>query len=193
MRMHERTPTDVGGLIEAALQGNQRAYRELYRRFYWLVAAEIRAVVARRDVTKEIIQETFTCAFLRLGELRLRTRFVPWLRSIARCRAYDWLRAKYHEKLRFMSVLPVIVDPHPDPRVELELAEEEQLLQAGLEMMPEKDRWLLHAFHEQCRSLKEIAAELRKPLGTVKRRLHEARGRLRGLIESGVRLPRKAA
>jgi len=47
------------------------------------------------------------------------------------------------------------------------------------------DRETLEAFYLRGRSLKQMAREFETPVGTIKRRLHVARQRLKDVMESG--------
>jgi RNA polymerase sigma-70 factor (ECF subfamily) len=52
-------------------------------------------------------------------------------------------------------------------------------LWAGLDQLKPVDRATLVAFYIHGRSLKEMSREFETPIGTIKRRLHVARNRLR--------------
>jgi RNA polymerase sigma-70 factor (ECF subfamily) len=56
---------------------------------------------------------------------------------------------------------------------------------AGLKRLKELDRDTLVAFYIRGHSLKRIARDFETPVGTVKRRLHVARNRLRQVLERG--------
>ena len=54
-----------------------------------------------------------------------------------------------------------------------------------LERLKATDRETLTAFYIQGRSLKQMSREFETPIGTIKRRLHVARNRLRKQLEDG--------
>jgi RNA polymerase sigma-70 factor (ECF subfamily) len=56
----------------------------------------------------------------------------------------------------------------------------------ALARLPEKGRVAVHLFYVEGRPVSEIAATLEVPEGTVKRRLHDARARLRDLLLGAV-------
>jgi RNA polymerase sigma-70 factor (ECF subfamily) len=56
-------------------------------------------------------------------------------------------------------------------------------LKVGLARLKALDRATLEAFYIRGRSLKQIAREFDVPTGTVKRRLHVARARLKEVLE----------
>jgi RNA polymerase sigma-70 factor (ECF subfamily) len=76
--------------------------------------------------------------------------------------------------------------------------EQKAELYRGMERLKAMDRAALMAFYIRGRSLKQISRELEVPIGTVKRRLHVARIRLKRAMEGAaagapvkVRKPRR--
>ena len=72
-------------------------------------------------------------------------------------------------------------------------AERCEELRKGLEKLKRTDRETLVAFYIQGRSLKQMSREFETPVGTIKRRLHVARNRLRACLERGEDATRRAA
>src|SRR5204862_5205521 len=72
-------------------------------------------------------------------------------------------------------------------------AEENAELWVGLKQLKAIDRDTLVAFYIHGRSLKQMSREFETPVGTIKRRLHVARNRLRQQLERGEDAPRRRA
>src|SRR5205807_2188933 len=70
-----------------------------------------------------------------------------------------------------------------EPLDELVRAEQAAELYKGLERLKPVDRATLMAFYIRGRSLKQMSEEFETPIGTIKRRLHVARNRLRKQLE----------
>ena len=70
-----------------------------------------------------------------------------------------------------------------DPVEALVKAEQAAELYQALEQLKPVDRATLLAFYIRGRSLKQMAREFETPVGTIKRRLHVARNRLKRLLE----------
>jgi RNA polymerase sigma-70 factor (ECF subfamily) len=68
------------------------------------------------------------------------------------------------------------------PADEAERAEERAALRAGLRRLKAGDRATLEAFYLRGQSLKQMARTSGAPLGTIKRRLHVARKRLKDAL-----------
>lgn len=74
--------------IARAAQGEEEAFRELYRRYRPAVVRLVKAFAALDDDDLEdVVQETFTRAFKALPGLSNPRAFEPWLLTIARNRA----------------------------------------------------------------------------------------------------------
>src|SRR3954466_10782710 len=73
------------------------------------------------------------------------------------------------------------------PLAEMVKAEQAAALYRGLNRLKPVDRATLVAFYLRGRSLKQMSREFETPVGTIKRRLHVARNRLRGQLERGPR------
>jgi RNA polymerase sigma-70 factor (ECF subfamily) len=75
-----------------------------------------------------------------------------------------------------------IVEPE-DPAESVERSEREEILQKGIEALPEHQRAMIVMFHVESLSYEDIAATLDLPIGTVKSRLNRARLALREILE----------
>ena len=73
------------------------------------------------------------------------------------------------------------------PPEELERAEARAALHAGLRRLKAADRQTLEAFYLRGESLKQMSRTSGAPIGTVKRRLHVARLRLKAVLEGNPR------
>ena len=67
-------------------------------------------------------------------------------------------------------------------------SEQKAKLWAGLERLKPTDRATLVAFYIHGQSLKQMSREFETPIGTIKRRLHVARNRLRDVLEKEGRM-----
>ena len=70
-------------------------------------------------------------------------------------------------------------EPGGSPAAELMQLEDAEQLRFGLDRLGDLDRRTLQAFYFEGQSLKEMSVVFDSPIGTIKRRLHTARHRLR--------------
>ena len=77
--------------VAAARSGDRAAFGQLYQRHAAMVQAVI-LVRVPRDAAADLVHDVFLNAMRRLDTLRDDGAFAPWLASMARHRAIDWLR-----------------------------------------------------------------------------------------------------
>ncbi|MBN1441589.1 MAG: RNA polymerase sigma factor [Planctomycetes bacterium] len=90
---------DAPSLIARVLKGDREAFRPLVETYEPAVFGLCRRLLGCRGADAEdVAQETFLRAFERLGELKDRRRFAPWLYQIARSLCRDWTRRSAVER-----------------------------------------------------------------------------------------------
>jgi RNA polymerase sigma-70 factor (ECF subfamily) len=77
------------------------------------------------------------------------------------------------------GVLQGCVQARGESRLGIERDEEASQVREGLSQLRRLDRETLVAFYFEGQSLKQMSARFESPVGTIKRRLHTARHRLR--------------
>lgn len=155
---------------------------------------QVRAMRAAYLVTgdaalaEDIVQEAFLRAFERIGQFDAERSFGPWfVRSVVndsvkvatrRSRLVPLVREADDEG----QVHDALVDPDPGPEEWLErLALSDTVGEALRTLSPQRRAAVVLRYYLEL-SEPEIAGRLRWPLGTVKRRLHDARRHLRVLL-----------
>jgi RNA polymerase sigma-70 factor (ECF subfamily) len=132
---------------------------------------------------QELTQEVFIHAMTKLDQLRNLHCFAGWLRQITVRMAIN--RLTRHGPVQ--DAEPELFANTPaegdTPLEELVRAEQRKELWTGLNRLKAADRATLVAFYIRGRSLKQMSREFETPIGTIKRRLHVARKRLRRQIE----------
>jgi RNA polymerase sigma-70 factor, ECF subfamily len=178
-------------LARSASRGDKQAFGRLVdlhkRAVYGLCFRLLREAEEARDAA----QETFVRAYAALERYDPRQPFVPWILRIARNHCLDLVRR------RVPHVRRVELDADPDGSGGLDLADPAALaadvvlehretaatLAKAVEGLPPNYREVVHLFHVEHLSYKEIAATLDVPIGTVMTWLHRARARLRAALE----------
>lgn len=167
--MRERTDTE---LVAAARGGDRGAFAVLLDRHDRAVRAVVRRLLGADDV-EDVVQEAFLQAYLGLDRLRQPARFGSWLYAIAVNLAKMKLRSR-------RALLPGSMDGIAGS--ELEKAEVSELVRSALDALPAREReTLLLTYVEGLTSL-EVASLTGERPGTVRVRLHRARGRMRELL-----------
>jgi RNA polymerase sigma-70 factor (ECF subfamily) len=170
---------EVCGLVERAQAGDRFAYGALVTRFEPTVFAIAMARLRNPAEAQELCQEVFIHTMTRLAQLRDTRCFAGWLRQITVRMAINRLSRRAPLTTGKPAMLDGARAPGQGPLEEMVRIEECARLRRGLTRLKALDRQTLEAFYIRGRSLKQMSREFETPVGTIKRRLHVARKRLK--------------
>jgi RNA polymerase sigma-70 factor (ECF subfamily) len=170
---------DITKLVERARDGDRAAYGELVERFQPTVYALALSRLRNPNEAQELVQEVFIHAMTKLSQLRDVHCFAGWLRQITERMAINRLTRRGPVRGAEPAVLENVRAAAVSPLEELVRMEQKAQLWAGLDRLKPVDRATLVAFYIHGQSLKQMSREFETPIGTIKRRLHVARNRLR--------------
>jgi RNA polymerase sigma-70 factor (ECF subfamily) len=183
---------EIVALIKRAQAGDRAAFGELVQRFQPAVYAV--ALARLRDVNEavELTQEVFIHAMGKLDQLRDPHCFVGWLRQITVRMAINRVSRKAPVQGAAPEVLQNAQAATDGPLDEIVRAEARAQIWDGLDRLKPIDRATLVDFYIRGRTIKQMSRAFETPIGTIKRRLHVARHRLKRAMEAepGVR-PRR--
>ena len=174
---------EVTELVLRAQTGDRAAYGELFRRFQGSVYAMALTRVHNPVEAQELAQEVFVHGMRKLPQLRDPRCFAGWLRRITARMAINRLSRRGPVSGAEPEFLDSVEGRVRGPVEELERNEAKAELHAGLKQLKDLDRETLEAFYLRGRSLKQMSREFETPVGTIKRRLHVARLRLKEVLE----------
>lgn len=178
---------EILDLIQNAQAGDRIAFGELTQRFQPAVFAVALARLRDPHEASELTQEVFIHAMLKLDQLRDPRCFVGWLRQIAVRMAINRVTRRLPIAGAEPEVLQNAAGDQETPLEEMIRAENRDEIQRGLARLKPIDRETLTAFYLQGRTLKQMSRQFETPIGTIKRRLHVARHRLKTVLESAPR------
>ncbi len=181
------TDTDYSALatlVRQAQDGNRDAFGVLVEQFERTVHAICLRRLGNSSEALELTQEVFLHVLQRIGQLREPERFAGWLRQVAVRMAINRATRRVALSCVDTDVLEGATSYLDNPLDSLISRERAERLWAGIERLKPLDREALVAFYIQGQSLIEIAEEFEAPIGTIKRRLHTARKRLKAELES---------
>ena len=183
---------EVTNLVERAQAGDRPAFGELVERFQPTVYAMALARLRNPNEAQELAQEVFVHVMTRLVQLRDPQCFAGWLRQITVRMAINRLTRRGPLQGVEPEVLEQTQASDAGPLDELVRSESRAEVWDGLERLKPVDRATLVSFYINGRTLKQMSREFETPIGTIKRRLHVARNRLRRQLERGPeRSPRR--
>ena len=176
---------EIKSLVEKAQAGDRAAYGELIERFQPTVYAVALARLRNPTEAQELAQEVFLHGMKKLPQLRDAQCFAGWLRQITVRMAINRLTRRGPLQKVEPEVLENAEAAGASPLEALVKAEQAAELYRGLDRLKPVDRATLMAFYIRGRSLKQMSREFETPIGTIKRRLHVARNRLKKTMERG--------
>lgn len=136
---------------------------------------------ACREDVEELTADVFLTLWEHRETLDLESDLRPWLATVARNRATDWLRLH-----RRTDPLPEeALDPSAGPEERTEQREWAARLWAAVDALPEPDRSLFVRYYYQEEKLKTIAGELGLSQTAAKQRLFRGRKTLKALLSEG--------
>ena len=124
-------------------------------------------------------QDVLIQAMRKLSQLREPERFPGWLRRITIRLAINRAVRRPPGTTYDPEMLGSIGAKRGTPLDEVLIGEQSNELWGGLKRLRELDRTTLVAFYFDGQSLIEMSDRFQSPVGTIKRRLHTARLRLR--------------
>ncbi len=178
--------TELASLVRRAQRGDREAFGRLVEQFERTVYAVCLRRLGNPSEALEMTQEVFLHVMKRIDQLREPERFAGWLRQVAARMAINRATRKLPPSSVETDILEGAGEIRDDPLDELIARERAQRLYEGLNRLKTLDRETLVAFYIQGQSLIEIADNHDAPVGTIKRRLHTARKRLRVELEDSV-------
>ena len=172
-------PRSDAELVEAVRSGDTQAFSDLYRAHAGAVRAVAASQVHDREAIADIVQDSFFRALRSLPSLQDPTRFRPWLLSIARHLATDYLRARGRVALVDDSTTYEMADSRPGPGSLAELHELAEQVQGCVAGLSSRDATAIVMVTQLGFTPEQVAEALGLTPGAAKVLLHRARRRMR--------------
>ncbi len=168
-------------LVIRAQAREQQAFRELVERYERRLLYYIRRILGDGSESADVSQEVWLRVFMKLPSLRAPEAFRVWLYKIAHDQTVSHLRRRPKESAATEKDLPAVAEG--DPRNELDILENAELVHGALERLSQPHREVLTLRFLEDLGLAEIAEIVGCDVGTVKSRLHYAKTSLREQME----------
>lgn len=173
-------------LIDQCLEGQSAAFGELVRKYQDRLYNTMVHVVGSAEEARDVVQEAFVQAFVKLESFQRNAAFYTWLYRIAFNTAISRRRKRKPtvsvEQGREEGGLEPC-DPGEAPEGRIEQKERVAQVQAGLAALSEEHRTVLVLKEMEGYRYEEIAEILDVPVGTVRSRLFRARAQLRDQLK----------
>ncbi len=172
-------------LVDKINNGDMDAFAELVERYEDMVYDAAYAVLGCAHNAEEVRQDVFIVAWKKLKSLKNVNRLGGWLYRITRNCSFDMLREvrKHNNSLPAdYAECTVTAVAECTPEKHFERSELAASMLAAMDTLSEPNRVATKLFYIDDCSIKEVARRLDIPLGTVRRRLHYSRKRLKEVM-----------
>lgn len=165
--------------IEAARQGDRTAFAAIVRHFKAMAYAVAYDQLRDPHLAEDAVQEAFTEAFLHIGKLREAEAFPGWFKTIVVRQCHRLLRPKrlrtlpLHEIADMAEVQAGLADL-------METKELRRRLHDSVAALPANMRIAVQLFYFYGYSLQQISHVVGAPVPALKKRLFDARRKLKG-------------
>jgi RNA polymerase sigma-70 factor, ECF subfamily len=180
-------PADAA-LMQRVLHGDSQALQFLYDRYSRPVYSLVLRIARQPASAEEIVQDVFLHLWRNAGRYQAsRGDLGPWLLTMARNRALDFLRLKGEKQRRREDSadfdLPPSAVAAPDFEGALDLNRRAERVRALMGSLPEAQRHAMELAFFEGMTHSEISRAMGEPLGTVKSWIRGGLMRLRKSFE----------
>ena len=178
METHPAAQSTDRELADAVLHyGEERAFRELYRRHSPRLLGFIARLLGRSEAEAEdAVQETWLRVCRSLGGFRWESSFSTWLLGVGLNVVRDEIR-------RCSRSIEIPMEEFPEPPAQRIFADERIDIERSISLLPDGYRMVLVLHDVEGMKHEEIAHRLDITAGTSKSQLSKARRALRGLLD----------
>jgi RNA polymerase sigma-70 factor (ECF subfamily) len=162
---------------------------ELFNKHYEYIFKVILSVVLDYEVAKDVTQETFMKAFLRIETLRDKDKFDKWIYSIAINTCKDSLRktSKLKAKSTNLDDVKIIKDPSFLPDEIFEHKETKKEVVKCIKELDEKTQQIINLKYYLGFTYEEISKFMNISLSNVKIKLHRSKKKILSKLGTGLK------
>ncbi len=177
MEIEEYIIADDATLVDAALEGDHRAFEALITRYR---EAIYRLMIARTGSThdaNDLIQETLIKVYVNLPRYSKQYTFGQWIYTIARNTLIDSQRRR-HDDFSLDDRFSISDAKNPSPEQSVINNQDRTLIENSINRLSATHAQLFRMRFIEEYSYEEIAEKLQMPLGSVKTNIHRARTKI---------------
>ncbi len=177
---------DDAQLIEEALKGRSAAFGQLVQKYQDRLYNTMVHVAGSAEDARDVVQDAFVQAFLKLETFQRNSAFYTWLYRIA----FNLAASRGRRKRPVLSVERIResvghepIETRAGPNEQMEQEERRAQVQQAIAALSDEHRTILVLREMDGCCYEEIAEMLGLPVGTVRSRLHRARLQLRDMLK----------
>lgn len=172
--MPEHVSHNEKELIQLLVEGDERAFRELFNRYADNIYGVAMAYIKLPAVAEELVQDVFVKIWLNRQKLSEVQRFNDYLFIVARNYILNYLRKHKRDQQFRQQLLHHFSDQAITPENEFLLKESTQLINQAVAALPPQQQLVYQLRRKQDLSLDEIAAQLNISRNTARNHLNQA-------------------
>lgn len=165
--------------VEAVLNGDLDAYRDLVFRYTGSVFRAARRITGSDADAEEVVQDTFLRGYLQIRKFELRADFGTWIYRIGVNCSIDVLRKRKRQPGPEGDAVPQAIDGAASPERLLLSAELEWKRRSAMARLTEVEAAAFSLRHMEDRTMDEVAELLAISLGSAKQAVFRAVQKLR--------------
>ena len=168
--------------MRQCIDGNTSAYRVLYDRYSKAMFNTALRIVNKVADAEDVLQDSFTDAFLQLSSFENRSTFGAWLKQIVVFKSINHLK-KQRISFVSMEVVDEVADEHDND--EVEISYQVDMIKQKMKQMPDGYRTVLSLYLVEGYDHEEIAEILDVAQSTVRTQYIRAKQKLLQLLKKG--------
>jgi RNA polymerase sigma-70 factor, ECF subfamily len=182
-------PAALRKWIEKAQKGDAIAYQSIYQVYARRILNYIYRMVHSPEEAEDLTQETFVAVFQKLGALKDKDKFEPWLFSIARNFVYQRHRKHGPSSLSIDALdedgrqVIQVADERKNPDEAFQSAELQDVVSEIIADLPGKYREVFVLSALQHLSYEQISEIIGRSLPSIKTDIHRARLEVRKRVK----------
>ena len=202
MNKNKPTQDEDKALLSRCFSGDRKASETLVLRFSNLVYRSIQHILMIRQVAfnTQDLEDLHNTVFLRLFENRCKKlrqyqgkngcSLASWIRIVTVRIVLNHLRKKGIDSITWqkrriaLENLPEFIGDEPSPWVEMEKAEQENMLEHGMRKLPPRDRLFMKLHFDHGLTVPEVAETMQLSVDNVYTVKHRAIQRLKAYLKT---------
>jgi RNA polymerase sigma-70 factor (ECF subfamily) len=175
--------TDTNQIARGLRRRDVALLQLLVEQYQYRLVRYLTYLLGRRDAVDDLVQETWLRVLERGHSYDGKSRFEPWLFTVARNLAFDHMRKRRTSSLDTNDTLEPPASPAPSPFEQAARTEDAQRLAQSLATLEPHYREALVLRFQEDLSLEEMAGVVGAPVSTVSSRIYRGLAALRAQME----------
>ena len=169
---------------------NEKYFKETFYKNYQALLGFAYTFVRSREVAEELVQDVFFNVWQKRNQISSSVSISSYLHAATKNVCLNYLKSKYHRDHSGFLEISKVKEVRKEAHDQLVFKELEDIIEKGIDLLPDKCRVIFILSRDQGMSYHEIAAHLMVSKETVKSQIKIAVRKLKDhLIQNGFSYP----